>query len=160
MTKRKPDKAVAGLGDDRARLQKAMQEGRFQTALELAKQLAKKDPTVENKRNLIACYLGRSKQLREQGSLRDAAGVLNAGVEHAGSDPALITRFAEELAQCGDIQRGLKLIEWLPEPRPANRVQLLAADASLQRGAGGRDLLPEAMREDFDRIRTSFKHLS
>ena len=53
-------------------------------------------------------------------------------------------------------KRALQLIEWLPEPRPANRVLALAADGAMQRGGAGRSLLPEALQPDFDRIRAAF----
>src|SRR5262249_46375691 len=79
------------------------------------------------------------------------------GLPHADDGPPLIVRFAEELARCGEVRRALDLLQRVPEPRPANRVLLLAADAAIQRVT--RDVLPEALHADFDRIRDAFANL-
>jgi tetratricopeptide (TPR) repeat protein len=141
-------------------LVKAMNEGRFQTALDIAKRMARADATAENRQRLIDCYLGRARQLRNQGSFGDAINVLNTGLEQAKNEPGNVIRFAEDFARCGEIRKSFSLIEWLPEPQPVNRVTTLAADAAIQRGPTVIEQLPEALRADGERIRQAFSHLT
>jgi tetratricopeptide (TPR) repeat protein len=141
----------------RARVERALREGKTQTALDLAKQLYRHEPNADHQDLVVACYLARASQLTEQGSTRDAATTLDAALQYAGEIPATLVRFAEALARAGEVARAVSVLERLPEPRPANRVLPLAADAAMQRGS--RDILPEAIRADFDRVRAAFKHL-
>ena len=48
----------------RARVDRAVEEGRFQQALELTKQLFKDNPSPEHRELLHKAYLGRARQLR------------------------------------------------------------------------------------------------
>ncbi len=160
MAKLKHAKAAVNSPQElRARINRCIDERRFQTALDLAKQLNKHEPTAEHRELLVKCYFGRAKQLRDQGSTRDAATVLDAAVPYMANDPARLVKVAEELAAAAEIQKALQLVARLPEPKPANRVLPLAADVAIQRGANGRALLPESMRIDFDRVRQAFSHL-
>src|SRR5262249_49021072 len=130
----------------RGRVDRATRDGKFQTALDLARQLVRAEPTPENRTRLANCYLGRARQLLETGSPQDALVCLELGLPHAGDDPPFLVRFAEELARCGEVRRALDLLQRIPEPRPAHRVLPLAADAAIQRGA--RDVLPQALHAD------------
>src|SRR5262245_39969602 len=141
----------------RARVDRAKRDGRYQSGLDLAKQLLGVEPTAENRTRLVECYLGRARQLLDMGSPRDAVICLEVGLPHAREDPQSLVRFAEELTRCGEARRALDLLQRVPEPRAANRVLPLAADAALQRGT--RDILPESLRADFDRIRAAFAKL-
>ncbi|MFL5340115.1 MAG: hypothetical protein ACJ8F7_08180, partial [Gemmataceae bacterium] len=144
--------------DLRRRISKSVADGRFQNALDLAKQLFKYTPSADHRDLLLRCYLGRANQLREQGKSRDAATVLEVAGQYVGDDPAERIHFAEELARAGEAARAFQVLQSIPEPRPANRVPALAADAALARGAAGRGLLPEALHADFDRVRAAFVH--
>lgn len=156
MAAKKSGATSTATSDINERLNRAISEGRFQTALELAKQLAKSEPTDANRRRLAECYLGRASQFLGEGRMRDAITVLEVGHPFARDMPELIVKFAELFARAGDAARGMKLLESLPEPRPTSRLPALAADAALQRGAAARESLPETMRDDFDRIRRAF----
>lgn len=140
----------------RGRIDRCIHERRFQTALELAKQLNKFEPTAEHRELVVHCYFGRAKQLREQGSTRDAATVLDAAVQYIGDEPARLIQIAEELAAAGEVPKALQIMARVPEPKPPNRVLALVADAAIQRGANGRAILPESLRLDFDRVRQGF----
>jgi tetratricopeptide (TPR) repeat protein len=146
--------------DIHGRIDKAINEGRFQTALELAKQLYKQETTPGHGDLLFRCHLGRARELLGRGATRDAATVLNNALAHAGIDSAKQMQVAEELMACGEIQRALQILEWLPGPKPTIQLLVKGADASLQRGNTGRGLLPPAMQADFDRVRGACGHLA
>jgi tetratricopeptide (TPR) repeat protein len=142
----------------RSRAEQAATEGRFQTALDLAKQLNKLEPNRHSEL-LNRCYLGRAKQLREQGATLDAATMLESALSLLNGDPVNLVKVAEELAQAGEFNRAMLLLNQLPDPKPPNRIPQLTADASILRGANGRAMLPESMHADFDRVRQAFSNL-
>jgi len=142
--------------DLRPRIDRARQEGRFQQALELTKQLHKYEPTPANLELLKEVYLGRARQLRNQGQTRDALTVLEVALRLDGASPAWIDRLAQEMALCGEIGRTLALLDNLPDPARAQRILGLVADAAMQQEAAGRAALPPALRDDFDRIVLAF----
>jgi tetratricopeptide (TPR) repeat protein len=140
------------LAEVKAKAERAAREGRFQQALELAKQICKEQPTPEHQRLLREAYLGRARQLREQGHARDAATVLQAALNVDGHNPAWLGQLAEELAALGEVRAALAALQRVPESPAAARVLARAADAALQQGEAGRKLLPQALHADFDRI--------
>ena len=79
---------AASPADLRPRIERARQEGRFQQALDLAKQLHKYEPTPDHLELLKEVYLGRARQLRSQGQTRDAITVLDVALGLAESTPA------------------------------------------------------------------------
>ncbi|HEY7330528.1 MAG TPA: hypothetical protein VH592_23005 [Gemmataceae bacterium] len=140
----------------RRRIDRARQEGRFQQALELTKQLHKYEPTPANLELLKDIYLGRVRQLRNQGQTRDALTVLDVAAHLDGETPTWRERLAQEMAQCGEVRRTLALIDSLPDPASGQRVLAYVADAAMQQEAAGRAALPPALQADFDRIVLAF----
>jgi tetratricopeptide (TPR) repeat protein len=149
---------VSSAADLRARSQKAAREGRTQQALELAKQLHKYEPTPQHLELLKAAYLARGRQLLAQGHARDAVTVLEAA-QRIDSAPAYREQLALELAAAGGVRQALALIGAMPESPVAGRVLARAADAALELGAAGRDLLPPALHADFDQVLLAAAHL-
>src|SRR5262249_12295681 len=109
----------------RPRIDRATREGRFQQALELAKQLYKNEPTPDHKALLLHTYLSRARQLHTTGYLHDAVTVLKAGLDVDGADPAWLEKAALELADCGDLDTAQDLLARLPPDSPA-RARVLA----------------------------------
>ena len=142
-----------------ARIARARREGRFQQALELAKQLHRQEPTPANLELLKEVYLGRARQLRGQGQTRDALNVLDAALRLDETTPTWLAQLAEEFALSGDARRALAFLDKLPDPAIAQRIQAQAADAALQQGAAGRAALPPALHADFDRIVNAFQQV-
>jgi tetratricopeptide (TPR) repeat protein len=140
----------------RRRVDRARQEGRFQQALELTVQLHKYEPTPANLELLKEVYLGRARQLRNQGLTRDALTVLNVASHLDGTSPAWLERLAQEMALCGEVRRTLALIDNLPDPASAHRILGYVSDAAVQQEDGGRAALPPALQADFDRIILAF----
>jgi tetratricopeptide (TPR) repeat protein len=140
--------------DLRPRIERARQEGRFQQALDLAKQLHKHQPTPAHLELLKEMYIGRACQLRGQGQVRDALTVLEAALRVDETAPAWRERLAEEMALCGEVRRALALAEGSPE---AGRILGHVADAAVQQDAAGRAALPPALQADFDRIVRAFE---
>ena len=128
-------------------------EGRYQQALELAKQLYKYEPISANKELLKSIYLGRARQLRSQGYLRDAVTVLTVALQLDGASPDWLKEAAQELAACGAGAEALKLLNRL-EPDPVAQKKLLGqlADKAVEKGKEGRNLLLVELQADFDRI--------
>ena len=147
------------VADTKARVNKAVREGRFQQALELAKQLQKQEPTAEHAELLRTTYLGRARQLRSQGYTRDAVTVLQAALLHGGQDVAWLGHVAQELAACGQVRQALDMLKGQPESPAHAQVLAHAADTALQQEAAGRALLPPVLHADFDRILTACAQL-
>src|SRR5262249_10073994 len=76
------------LAELRARADRAAREGRYQQALELAKQLYKHDPAPAHKVLLQETHLGRARQLRAQGYARDAVATLQAALQLGAGEAA------------------------------------------------------------------------
>jgi tetratricopeptide (TPR) repeat protein len=146
---------VLSQGEVRQRAEFAAQEGRFQQALDLAKQLHKQDPSPENRAFLKRTYLGRARQLIGQGYTRDAVTVLSVGQQVDSADPAYLGEIAVELARCGALREVLPLLGHLPEAS-AGKVLASVADGAVRQGAAGRAHLPAALQPDFDRIVQAF----
>jgi tetratricopeptide (TPR) repeat protein len=151
--------SVHSPADLRPRIDRARQEGRFQQALDLAKQLHKHEPSPTHFELLKDMYLGRAGQLRGQGQLRDALTVLQAAQRLDETTPAWLERLAEEMARCGEVRQTLILIEKLPEPAAAHRILALVADDAVQQESAGRAALPASLQADFDRIVLAFQQV-
>ena len=110
------------LADLRARADRAAREGRYQQALELVKQIHKAEPTPANKELLGKTYLGRARQLRGQGYVRDAITVLQVASELDGQPHGWAEQLAEEFAACGEARRAMELLQGrrCSQPEPSN----------------------------------------
>jgi len=151
--------SVMPLAVIRARATRAVQEGRYQQALELGKQVYKYDSTPQNRDLLRRIYLGRAEQLRKQGYTRDACTLLENAAQLSDDDPAWLEKVATELASCGDPRRALELFRRIPGTEAQARVHALTADSALQQGPAGRNLLPESLRSQYDLIVQAFRQL-
>ena len=141
------------------RIEKAMREGRFQQALELAKQLFKYEPNDDHKAILKKAYIGRAEELRDRGADKDAAIVLEFAVRVDPDDTAWVQQIAVELARCGAAQSSLGLLARLPDSTAAQEIQALAVDAAISKQAAGKSTLPAGLHVDFDRILLGFQQL-
>ncbi len=141
----------------KSRAEKALGEGRTQQALELARILFKLDPAPPHKELLRRALLERARQLRTQGHLRDAATVLENAAQFDG-DPSFLEPLAQELAACGEVQKALRLIEKVPGSPALPQIMGHAVDAALRKGQAGRNVLPEALRPQFDLVVQAFAH--
>lgn len=136
----------------RERIDRAAGEGRFQQALDLAKQLDKTEATPQHRELLLSTYLGRARQLRTQGQTRDAATTLQAVLQLGPLAPGWLEQFAQELAACGAIKQALDLIGDQPESPCHGAVLNQAVDAAILQEAAGPAALPQSLHEDFDRV--------
>jgi tetratricopeptide (TPR) repeat protein len=150
---------AAGPGDLRPRVERARQEGRFQQALDLARQLHKAAATPDTLQLLKDCCLGRARQLNGQGQSRDAVATLEAAPRLDPDNPAWLEQVAVELAAAGGVRQALALLERLPGSAAAAPVLARAADAAVRQEAAGRALLPPALHADFDRVLQAFAQL-
>ena len=154
---------VATLPELKARINRAMQEGRYQTALELARSLFKAEASPAHRDIFQKAVLGRARQLRGQGYPRDAVNMLHHAADLV-HDPAWLTQVAEEFAACGEGRRAIDLINALGrglETSPSagaarTRVLTRLADAALRQGKPGRQSLPEDLQPQFDLILQAF----
>jgi tetratricopeptide (TPR) repeat protein len=154
--KHKQHLRVLSRGELKSRIERAAREDRYQQALELAKQLYKDDPSPESRALLQSVYLGRARQLRQRGYLRDARTVLENAVNLADGGPAWVEQLAEELAAAGDVRRALQFLQRIPGSAAQPRILTLAADTALGQGQAGRDLLPAELQGQFDLIVRAF----
>jgi tetratricopeptide (TPR) repeat protein len=140
-------------------VERAIAEGRFQQALELAKQLYKTEPTPDHLDLLKKTYLGRARQLHASGYDRDAATTLDAAIRIDAANAAWLEQLAAELAACGAAQRAMELLKQVPSPSMSSAVFARAADAAVQHEAAGRSSLPAEMHADFDRLLKAFQQV-
>ncbi len=143
----------------RARLDRATLEGRFQQALELAKQLYKDEPRPEHLKLLEDAYLSRARQQISTGHTRDAVQTLEAAARLDPTDATWQGALAEQLAAAGGVRQALVLLERLP-PAEAERVRAQAVDSAVRQENAGRATLPAALHADFDRILQAFAQVA
>ncbi len=136
----------------RARIERARGEGRFQQALDLAKQLHKHEPTPAHRELLKDVYLGRARQLCAQGKTHDALTVLEAALRIDETTPAWLEQVATEMARAGGAVRALALLEHLPDSPAAARIRAFAADAAVQDPSTGRAALAAAHQTELDAV--------
>jgi tetratricopeptide (TPR) repeat protein len=146
---------VITLAELKARIKRAMQEGRYQTALEQARSLFKEDASQAHRDILQQATLGRARQLRGQGYTRDAVNVLSNAVDLA-SDPEWFRQIAEEFAACGEGRKALEVLNQAPDPAARARVLARLADSAVSQGKTGRPSLPEDLQAQFDLVVQAF----
>jgi tetratricopeptide (TPR) repeat protein len=144
----------------RLRIERARQEGRFQQALDLTKQLYKYEPKPEHLNLLKEVYLGRARQLREQGQTRDALTVLEVASRLETPTPEWQGCLAEEMVLCGGVSQALALLENLPDEAVKNRLLARIADVAVQQEAEGKSsALPPEMRAELQRVLLAFQQV-
>src|SRR5262249_2397312 len=127
--------------------------------LDLAKQVYKAEPNVDNRSSLFNAYIGRGRELRNQNKLRDAATTLQNAVGFVDADPGRLAALGEELAACGEVRQALLLLQQAPESPARQEVLNRAADAAIRQETLGRSTLPEGLCADFDRVMRAFAQL-
>jgi tetratricopeptide (TPR) repeat protein len=142
--------------EQRARISKALNDGRTEQALELAQALFKHEAAPEHLELVRKAILERARQLRQDGNTRDAATMLANAVDLGGPD--FLKEVARELAHAGAIGQAEELAARLDDPSLREAMLVHAADAAMRQGTAGRNLLPEALRGQFDLIRAAFAH--
>jgi len=157
--KHKFSKPAAAWPDLKSRIERAVSESRFQQALELAKQLYKCEPTPEHLELLKRVYLGRGRQLHEQGKTNDARTVLDAAQRIDPGNPAWLEQLAVELARAGGGKQALALLEQVPGAVPSPKILAQAIDGAMHQEAAGRSLVPEQLLPEYDRILAAFKQV-
>ncbi len=148
-----------GAGNLRDRIDRAAEDGRFQHALELTRELYKQEPTPEHRKLLHTIGLGRARQLRSEGRTRDAAATLQGLLHTPGITPEWKAEIAQELAGAGEVQQAVNLLGSSADPETIERMHAAAADLAIRREGQGRALLPPSLHADFDRIRNAFMQL-
>jgi tetratricopeptide (TPR) repeat protein len=143
--------------EQQERVHKALQEGRTQQALELARMLFKHDSSPENLELVRKTTMARARQLRSNGYSRDAATVLVNALDLGGAD--FLRQLAQELAACGDVQRAMELLQRVDDPAINTSVLAQAVDAAMRQGQAARNLLPDDLRCQFDLVRQAFAQL-
>jgi tetratricopeptide (TPR) repeat protein len=151
--------AVASPAALAPRVERAHQEGRYQQALELGKQLYKLDSTASHRELLQRIYLARAEQLRNQGNLNDVRTMLVSAVDLPGADAAWLAEVAEMLARCGGIRLALTLGLRVADSELQGRIMAYAADWALQSGKAIHEELPEALHGQLDLVKKAFQQV-
>ena len=144
--------------EQQARVHKALQEGRTQQALELARVLFKQDASPEHLDLVRQATLARARQLRANSHIRDAATVLVNALDLGGAD--FLKQVAQELAACGEVRRAMELVQRVEDPAIKSNVLVQAVDSAMRQGPAGRNLLPEGLRSQFDLVREAFSQIT
>lgn len=142
-----------------ARVRRAIQEEKFQQALDLAKQLYKQEPQPANQQLLIEAYFGRARQQRLRGQAKDSVITLQNISHFAELDEPTRARLAEELAASGASDRALQLVGKIADSQLRNRILGKAVDAAIAQGAAGRAALPVDLQPGFDLVIQAFGQL-
>ncbi|MFO0843522.1 MAG: tetratricopeptide repeat protein [Gemmataceae bacterium] len=144
-----------------ARVERTRREGRFQQALDLAKQLHRDEPTVEHLDLLKDTYLKRAEQLSAQGHPRDAATTLEAASRLDEKNLSWLGKLIEPMGRTGEIAKTLELLARMKQLGGGDDSAVLGAlaDASIVNEKASRDLLPAAMQADRDRVLLAFQQV-
>jgi tetratricopeptide (TPR) repeat protein len=147
--------------DLRPRIDKAARDGRFQQALDLTKQLFKQEPSPVHRNLLHEMYLGRARQLREQGSTRDAANVLQVALGVGGPPAGWLEKAVGELILCGSYADALRIVSSLPDGEDL-RAKILAgqADQAVLQEGKSRTHLSAELQVELDAVLKAFEHLA
>jgi hypothetical protein len=145
-----------GPAELKARLERCRVEGRWQQALDLAKQLHKAEPNPAHLGLLKEAYLQRARQLRNQGMVREASAILDVALQLDKHNPTWKELLAREAAQSGDAGRAMSLLGPQAEQGPPPAVLGPLVDAAIVQGLAGRESLPANLRSDFDRVVLAF----
>ncbi|MFO0964929.1 MAG: hypothetical protein U0793_04970 [Gemmataceae bacterium] len=139
------------------RVQRAFVEGRYQTALDLAKQLNKEQPSAEHKELLLDAVQHRADQLLHQGNAAGAA-LVKAYMPQVEASSARLGRFLSLLAVGGEIEAALAWRERVGDEE-RQRLERRLADALIllpQR----RPQAPAAWQADAVRVDAAFHALA
>ena len=135
------------------KLQRARGEGRMQTALDLAKQIARQSPTPENQKLLRDVSLERGEQLLREGKDKEAAVVFGNTLK-LGADADVSARIGVRFAQAGDLAAAIALMDRAPDGPARMRFLGHLVDAAIQRGE--RDRLAPDLHAGFDAVAHAF----
>jgi tetratricopeptide (TPR) repeat protein len=135
------------------KLERARREGRMQTALDLAKQIAKQTPTPENQKVLRDVSLERGEQLLREGKDKEAAVVFGNTLK-LGVDADVQARIGIRFAQAGDLAAAVAILDRLPEGPARTKVIGHLVDAALERDQ--RDRLTPDLHAGFDSVVHAF----
>ena len=135
------------------KLQRARGEGRMQTALDLAKQIAKQTPTPENQKLLRDVSLERGEQLLREGKDKEAAVVFGNTLK-LGADADVQARIGVRFAQAGDLASAISLMERLPDGPARSKLLGHLVDAAIHRDQ--RDRLAPDLHAGFDAVVHAF----
>jgi tetratricopeptide (TPR) repeat protein len=140
------------------RAERALREGRFAHARELALSLVHQADTPAHRDLALRAALGRANELQGEARFADAAGVLGGIIAYL-QDPAQIKSVAESLARCGNLAQAMHLAEKLADPQLNNRLVGLVADADLRDRCRGNVVLPAELQPQRDLLRRAFAEL-
>ena len=135
------------------RIGRARSEGRFQQALELARQQYKHDPSEANLALLRQVSFERGQQLQERGQLQDAATVFGNAAD-MGGPPEFQRLVAEKLAACGNLARSMTLMQGTADPTAIGAALAAAVDQAVAQGK--RHILPPDLQPQFDSMIQAF----
>jgi tetratricopeptide (TPR) repeat protein len=139
----------------RERIQKARAEGRMQQGLELAKELAKQEPSDETRSLVRDITFERGCQLLGEGKTRDARIVFQNALAFE-STPEFRAAIAEKLARLGDASAALAVLAQLPEGEMRAKAFAHAVDAAIVKGAAGKVDLPADLHDAFTAVIAAF----
>jgi tetratricopeptide (TPR) repeat protein len=140
----------------RSRYDKASGDGRWQTALDLIKQLAKINPSAEHQELLRTATFERGRQLLRDGKSRDAIVVFKNALAMNGP-PEFQAKIAAHLAEAGDVVTALSLSANAPATPQSAAILVKAVDASVILGKAGRGNLTPEHHAAFDAILAAFE---
>ncbi len=142
----------------RARVTRALSEGKTKQALELARALLKQDTHQEDQELLRQACLERGRDLHARGYLVEARTVLHNALS-LGGDPAYRQQLAQAIGQCGDFAASLRILHDLGSSPLGTTVFGQAVDQAIRQGAVGRSQLPKDWQSHYDVVVGAFAQI-
>lgn len=139
-----------------ARIETAMQQGRFAQALELAKTLYAQASSIPHIEILQKSYLALIRLHVDRDAAVDARRYLDEAEKLEISAPSWWAQLAVFRAQIGDVARARQLLIQVPDPKVVSRVDGILVDRAMADRQRGRDLVGPEQRREFDLIRQAF----
>ncbi|MFO0864311.1 MAG: hypothetical protein U0744_06580 [Gemmataceae bacterium] len=153
--KRPANKDVASL---KAKFKQAVETGRSQSAVRLARDIADAEPRADHSELLRQAVRLRAEHLQRDNQLKEAA-VLWRHLLTLGDIPGTREIVAEGLARCGFAAEVIQHLALLPPDAPARaRIVGVMVDTALEQGALGKTLLPAEYHAGFDAVLQGIEH--
>lgn len=139
-----------------SRVQRALNEGRTQQALDLAKTLYKQEPTQPNRELLANATLSRARELVGKGAYRDVRVLLDNAIAHCEGREDILSEIGVLMACCADGYAALQIAEKITDPNRKKRIEQALADEAVRQRGSLKDHLPETLSGEYEAIIAAF----
>lgn len=138
------------------RIESTLKAGRWNQAVELAKQFARQTPGPASLSLLKKCYLALAESQIAHSAFREATATVAEAEKLSNNEPSWLESLAELRADLGDLAGAQIHLEKIPGSTARPRIVSRVVDRAMLEGAAGKAILPDDLRPQFDIVRQAF----